>query len=101
MNNLGSVEKDKCKVFVYPEGAVKGSIQNQIVGLALSSSSEDVGNRGSVAFGGIDSEYIVENNESNIVYQPLFQLSPTNDQFMFNVTNIYTNNMPINISSLF
>ncbi|CAG8734351.1 8642_t:CDS:2 [Gigaspora rosea] len=74
---------------------------NQIVGLALSSNSEDVGNGGSVTFGGIDSGYIIGNNESNIVYQPLPQLSPTNEQFMFNVTNIYMNDVPINISGLF
>ncbi|CAG8742057.1 20036_t:CDS:2, partial [Gigaspora margarita] len=67
---------------------------NQTVGIALSSTG------GSITFGGIDLEYIIGNNESNIAYQPLPQLTEPNQQFMFNVTNIYINNMAINISGL-
>ncbi|RIB25448.1 aspartic peptidase domain-containing protein [Gigaspora rosea] len=68
---------------------------NQIVGIALST------NLGSITFGGIDLEYIKGHNESNIVYQPLPHLTDSNNQFMINVTNIYINNKPINISGIF
>ncbi|CAG8825113.1 13074_t:CDS:2, partial [Gigaspora rosea] len=40
------------------------------------------------------------NNESNIIYQPLPQLTDLNQEFMFNLTNIYINNVPIDISGL-
>ncbi|CAG8825333.1 8016_t:CDS:2, partial [Gigaspora margarita] len=68
---------------------------NQIVGIALSE------NLGSITFGGIDLEYIKGHNESNIVYQPLPHLTDTNNQFTFNVTNIYINDQPININGIF
>ncbi|CAG8462729.1 4604_t:CDS:2 [Dentiscutata heterogama] len=73
---------------------------NQIVGMALSMSSENAGLGGIITLGGINSEYIIGNNESNIVYQHLPQITDQNQQFSINVTNVYINNNPINLPGL-
>ncbi|CAG8621348.1 15695_t:CDS:2 [Gigaspora rosea] len=72
----------------------------QIVGIALSMNSTDIGLGGTITFGGIDLDHIQGNNESNIVYQPLPQLIDSNKLFTVNVTNIYINNSPINLNGL-
>ncbi|CAG8571849.1 29087_t:CDS:2 [Gigaspora margarita] len=73
---------------------------NPIVGIALSMSNEKGGIGGTVTLGGIDLEYIKGNNENNITYQLLPQPTEANQQFTVNVTNIYINNKPINLSGL-
>ncbi|CAG8636484.1 34743_t:CDS:2 [Gigaspora margarita] len=71
----------------------------QTVGMALSMSS-NVGLEGTITFGGTDSKFIMGNNESNIVYQHLPQLTDPNQPFTVNVTNVYINKNPINSSGL-
>ncbi|RIB14750.1 aspartic peptidase domain-containing protein [Gigaspora rosea] len=72
--------------FVIPD-TVSGQIgimpyQNkQIVGIAFSMNSTDIGLGGTITFGGIDLDHIQGNNESNIVYQPLPQLTDPNKLF--------------------
>ncbi|CAG8500073.1 13511_t:CDS:2 [Gigaspora rosea] len=56
--------------------------------------------RGTITLGGIDSEYIKGSNENNVTYQLLPQPMEANQQFTVNVTNIYINNKPINLSGL-
>ncbi|RIB20906.1 aspartic peptidase domain-containing protein [Gigaspora rosea] len=56
---------------------------NPIVGIALSMSNEKGGS-----------------NENNVTYQLLPQPMEANQQFTVNVTNIYINNKPINLSGL-
>ncbi|CAG8662800.1 17648_t:CDS:2 [Dentiscutata erythropus] len=70
---------------------------DKIVGIALSMNSNDkadIGYGGSIIIGGINTAYIKGNDENNIVYHPLPQFTKA----MVNVTNIYINNKPINLS---
>ncbi|CAG8650296.1 20155_t:CDS:2 [Gigaspora margarita] len=79
---------------------LKAYENNQTIGIALSTKSEDLGNGGSITLGGLDLGYILGNDAANIIYQPLPELANPNQEFMFNLVNVYINYVQIGINGL-
>ncbi|CAG8790932.1 20869_t:CDS:2, partial [Gigaspora rosea] len=73
---------------------------NQIVGIALSTDTDPEGDMdgGTLTFGGVDTDYIIGEDESNIIYYPFLPFTETDQTVRLSFSNVYFDGVAQNYS---